>query len=133
MKPSERIAMAPNNEGPDRCPMQISFKPEFVARLQDDMAISEKHAHNLHRGGNTPFGVEHIQPALLLGHYQRAADTALGTPEDVANEVSQRLEMIGYDDGPILAPMHYAQLHTPPKNFWATVYKITETSYSSIG
>ena len=77
MKSRERVAMALNNERPDHCPMQINFTPEFVTRLQDDMAIQEKLAHNPHRGGNTPFGVEHIQPALLLRHDRRATDIAL--------------------------------------------------------
>lgn len=53
MKPRERVAMALNHERPDRCPMQISFTPEFANRLQADMELQGKQVHNPHGGGNT--------------------------------------------------------------------------------
>lgn len=53
MKPRERVEMALNREKPDRCPMQISFTPEFAVRLQKDMEIQGKRVHNPHGGGNT--------------------------------------------------------------------------------
>ena len=53
MKPRERVQMALNHETPDRCPMQISFTPEFAARLQRDMELQGRVAHNPHGGGNT--------------------------------------------------------------------------------
>lgn len=53
MKARERVAMALNHEDPDRCPLQISFTPEFAARLRQDMAIQGEHIHNPHGGGNT--------------------------------------------------------------------------------
>ncbi len=53
MKPRERIEMALNHKHPDRCPMQISFTPEFAERLQADMVIKGQKAHNPHGGGNT--------------------------------------------------------------------------------
>lgn len=49
----ERVQTALNNEQPDRCPMQISFTPEFAARLRDDLHMSGKLEHNPHGGGNT--------------------------------------------------------------------------------
>jgi uroporphyrinogen decarboxylase len=52
MKPRDRVEMALNREKPDRCPMQISFTPEFAVRLQQDMEI-ETDLHNPHGGGNT--------------------------------------------------------------------------------
>ena len=52
-----------------------------------------------------------------------------GDPEDVANEVRQRLETVGYDGGLILAPTHHVQLDTPLENFWAMVNTITGTPY----
>jgi uroporphyrinogen decarboxylase len=55
-----------------------------------------------------------------------------GTPDDVAKEVRQRLETIGYDGGLILAPTHHVQLDTPLENFWTMVNTITQTPYSSI-
>jgi uroporphyrinogen decarboxylase len=45
--------MALNHEEPDRCPMQISFTPEFASRLRRDMELQGKATHNPHGGGNT--------------------------------------------------------------------------------
>lgn len=53
MKPRERVQMALNHEQPDRCPMQISFTPEFADRLRADLAIKGEALHNPHGGGNT--------------------------------------------------------------------------------
>ncbi len=53
MKPRERVEIALNHEEADRCPMQISFTPEFAERLRDDMEIRGQRVHNPHGGGNT--------------------------------------------------------------------------------
>jgi len=53
MKHRERVEMALNHERPDRCPMQISFTPEFAARLRADIELQGKQVHNPHGGGNT--------------------------------------------------------------------------------
>jgi uroporphyrinogen decarboxylase len=61
MKHRDRVLTALHHEQPDRCPMQISFTPEFAERLRADLAIrkdgpsaSVAHAvHNPHGGGNT--------------------------------------------------------------------------------
>ena len=53
MKPRERVEMALNHQRPDRCPMQISFTPEFAVRLREDMEIQGKRVHNPHGGGNS--------------------------------------------------------------------------------
>ena len=53
MKPRERVQMALNHDEPDRCPMQISFTPEFADRLRTDMEIQGQKVHNPHGGGNT--------------------------------------------------------------------------------
>ncbi len=53
MKPRQRVEMALNHEEPDRCPMQVSFTPEFADRLREDMEIQGKTVHNPHGGGNT--------------------------------------------------------------------------------
>ena len=45
--------MALNRETPDRCPMQISFTPEFAVRLRENMGLADSKAHNPHGGGNT--------------------------------------------------------------------------------
>ena len=53
MKPRERVLAALNHEQPDRCPMQVSFTPEFANRLREDMQRTTGAAHNPHGGGNT--------------------------------------------------------------------------------
>jgi uroporphyrinogen decarboxylase len=53
MKHRERVAAALRHETPDRCPMQISFTPEFADRLRADLELSGRRVHNPHGGGNT--------------------------------------------------------------------------------
>lgn len=45
--------MALNHETPDRCPMQVSFTPEFASRLRKEMNLGGEKLHNPHGGGNT--------------------------------------------------------------------------------
>jgi uroporphyrinogen decarboxylase len=52
VKHRERVLLALHHEAPDRCPMQISFTPEFAARLRASMSLEGK-GHNPHGGGNT--------------------------------------------------------------------------------
>jgi uroporphyrinogen decarboxylase len=55
----DRVIAALSHEEPDRCPMQISFTPEFANRLRADLearglvAPSGRAIHNPHGGGNT--------------------------------------------------------------------------------
>lgn len=53
MKHRERVLTALQHEEPDRCPMQISFTPEFASRLRKDMGLTDADFHNPHGGGNT--------------------------------------------------------------------------------
>ncbi len=53
MKPRERIEAALDHRRPDRCPMQVSFTPEFAERLRADLKQSGQRIHNPHGGGNT--------------------------------------------------------------------------------
>lgn len=53
MKARERVETALNHQMADRCPMQISFTPEFARRLREDMELSGRVEHNPHGGGNT--------------------------------------------------------------------------------
>jgi uroporphyrinogen decarboxylase len=53
MKHRQRVQMALNHEMPDRCPMQVSFTPEFADRLRADMQLKGEKVHNPHGGGNT--------------------------------------------------------------------------------
>jgi Uroporphyrinogen decarboxylase (URO-D) len=53
MKHRERVSMSLGHEEPDRCPMQISFTPEFAERLRKSVHITSEAHHNPHGGGNT--------------------------------------------------------------------------------
>lgn len=52
MKPRERVQMALNHEIPDRCPMQLSFTPEFLERLKADIKLPDETLRHP-RGGDT--------------------------------------------------------------------------------
>ncbi len=49
MKHRDRVLMALNHEQPDRCPMHISFTPEFASRLRLDMLKKEGAASSMAR------------------------------------------------------------------------------------
>ncbi len=53
MRHRERVLAALSHEEPDRCPMQISFTPEFADRLRPSLNIASASHHNPHGGGNT--------------------------------------------------------------------------------
>jgi uroporphyrinogen decarboxylase len=60
MRHRDRVAAALRREEPDRCPMQISFTPEFAARLRREPRLAglagldgHRSDHNPHGGGNT--------------------------------------------------------------------------------
>lgn len=53
MKHRERVIMALSHKQPDRCPMQISFTPEFALHLRKDLGQNRVAQHNPHGGGNT--------------------------------------------------------------------------------
>jgi len=52
-----------------------------------------------------------------------------GTPDEVREEVLQRLHTIGKNGGLIIGPTHHIQLDTPMANFWALVNTIRRTRY----
>ena len=53
MNHRERVQAALNHEVPDRCPMQVSFTPEFAERLRAGLHVESEGDHNPHGGGNT--------------------------------------------------------------------------------
>jgi uroporphyrinogen decarboxylase len=56
MKHRKRVMKSLNHEEPDRCPMQVSFTPEFAERLRNSLelaGIDDRKEHNPHGGGNT--------------------------------------------------------------------------------
>jgi uroporphyrinogen decarboxylase len=66
MKHRERVLMALNHQEADRCPMQISFTPEFALRLRKDIGQANVSPHNPHGGGNTYELERHIDEDMLL-------------------------------------------------------------------
>lgn len=78
MKHRERVLMALNHHEPDRCPMQISFTPEFAARLERELQLTGQGLHNPHGGGNTYVLERALDEDMLLtsvgwvnGYYQK--------------------------------------------------------------
>ncbi len=53
MKHRDRVLTALQHEEPDRCPLQISFTPEFAGRLEADLKFKDQGFHNPHGSGNT--------------------------------------------------------------------------------
>jgi uroporphyrinogen decarboxylase len=53
LKHRDRVLIALDHAEPDRCPMQISFTPEFAVRLEDNLKLRGQGLHNPHGGGNT--------------------------------------------------------------------------------
>jgi uroporphyrinogen decarboxylase len=88
MKPRERVETALNHEIPDRCPMQISFTPEFADRLYQDLEMSGRYYLDekpyVDEWGigwdiqpyETPFGTGHYTE--IVGH-PLAEDEAIST------------------------------------------------------
>jgi len=66
MKHRERVLMALHHEKPDRCPMQISFTPEFASRLKDDLGLKDEDLYNPHGGGNTYLLERAIDEDMIL-------------------------------------------------------------------
>jgi len=53
MKHRDRVLTALNHQQPDRCPMQVSFTPEFAQRLRKEIEQTTTSQHNPNDGGNT--------------------------------------------------------------------------------
>ena len=66
LKHRERVIAALNHEQPDRCPMQISFTPEFADRLRKEIGSDLGKTHNPHGGGNTYELERYLDEDLLL-------------------------------------------------------------------
>ncbi len=77
MKHRDRVLTALQHQQPDRCPMQVSFTPEFAARLEADIRLEGHGLHNPHGGGNTYELERFLDEDMLLtsvgwvnGYYQ---------------------------------------------------------------
>ncbi len=66
MQHRDRVLTALHHETPDRCPMQISFTPEFADRLEADLQLKGQGLHNPHGGGNTYALERRLDEEMLL-------------------------------------------------------------------
>ncbi|MCC7446795.1 MAG: hypothetical protein IT324_05225 [Anaerolineae bacterium] len=66
MKHRDRVLTTLHHEQPDRCPMQVSFTPEFATRLRADLGLHDSDLHNPHGGGNTYVLERRIDEDMLL-------------------------------------------------------------------
>lgn len=66
MNHCERVRAALDHRIPDRCPMQISFTPEFANHLRQELHQAGETVHNPHGGGNTYALERAIDEDLLL-------------------------------------------------------------------
>jgi uroporphyrinogen decarboxylase len=66
MKHRDRVLMALSHEEPDRCPLQVSFTPEFASRLKDNLGLKDEDLHNPHGGGNTYVLERSLDEDMLL-------------------------------------------------------------------
>jgi len=82
MKHRERVETALNHEKPDRCPLQVSFTPEFASRLRRELGLPAEDTHNPHGGGNTYVLERLLDQDMLLtsvgwanSYYSRQVET----------------------------------------------------------
>jgi uroporphyrinogen decarboxylase len=103
--------MALNHERPDRCPMQISFTPEFADRLRVDMVIKGQQAHNPHGGGNTYVLERSLGEDMLL--------TSVGWANSYYQDDKPYVDEwgVGWVVHPYETPFglgHYTEIHSHP-------------------
>jgi uroporphyrinogen-III decarboxylase len=128
MKHRDRVLATLNHTEPDRCPMQISFTPEFAARLEADLQLNGQGLHNPHGGGNTYALERTLDEDLLLtsvgwvnGYYQAGYQNV----ECYQDEWGVTWKTIEYDTrfgkgkytepfGPPLADDRALNSYTPP-------------------
>ena len=98
MKSRDRVLMALHHEPPDRCPMQISFTPEFACRLRQHMGLAAASAHNPHGGGN-PYDIERALGEDLLLTSVGWANSYYGEGDNYTDEWG-----IGWRSVPYMTP-----------------------------
>jgi uroporphyrinogen decarboxylase len=111
MKPRERVELALNHEKPDRCPMQISFTPEFASRLREYMELQGKKVHNPHGGGNTYELERALEEDMLL--------TSVGWANSYYQDDQAYVDEwgIGWEAQPYVTPYgtgHYTEIVSHP-------------------
>ena len=130
MKHRDRVQAALNHQEPDRCPMQVSFTPEFADRLRSALAMGNRllnlsrGGHNPHGGGNTYELERALDEDMLLtsvgwanSYYQGAEQytdewgiTFRSVPYETPFGVGAYTEMVG---NPLAADGAISQYHSP--------------------
>ena len=105
MKHRDRVQLALNHETPDRCPMQISFTPEFAARLRAEMELGGDKLHNPHGGGNT-YELERALGEDMLLTSVGWANSYYQDAWELHRRVGRHLEIVAYDDTLWHGPLH---------------------------
>jgi uroporphyrinogen decarboxylase len=95
MKHRERVLMALDHQQPDRCPMQISFTPEFALRLRQHLGLAAA-GHNPHGGGNT-YQLERALGQDLLLTSVCWANSYYQSDRDYVDEWGVGWKVIGYE------------------------------------
>lgn len=111
MKHRDRVAMALRHETPDRCPMQISFTPEFAARLRQTMGKTAGAEHNPHGGGN-PCDLEIELDEDLLLTSVGWANSYYQSDHEYVDEWGIAWRLAEYSTP--FGKGHYTEFHSPP-------------------
>jgi uroporphyrinogen decarboxylase len=98
----ERVRAALRREPCDRPPMQISFTPEFAARLRADLRQAGRAPHNPHGGGNTyelerAIGEDMLLTSVGWANSYYANDTYAGGAEAYTDEWGVGWKSFPYD------------------------------------
>ena len=96
MKHRDRVIMALNHEQPDRCPMQVSFTPEFADRLRLELNALTGKLHNPHGGGNT-YDLERALGEDMLLTSVGWANSYYQQPGDYTDEWGIGWKSVGYE------------------------------------
>ncbi len=105
MNHRQRVAMALNHQTPDRCPMQVSFTPEFARRLRADLGLGADESHNPHGGGNT-YELERLIDEDLILTSVGWANSYYQTPSEYTDEWGVGWKSIGYQNSVRSGSLH---------------------------
>ncbi len=111
MPPKERVLTALNHELADRCPMQVSFTPEFARRLREEMNLGSGRDHNPHGGGNT-YQLKRALGQDMLISSVGWANSYYGCDHDYVDEWG-----VGWRNVEYVTPFgtgHYTETHLHP-------------------
>lgn len=111
MRHRDRVKMALAHEEPDRCPMQISFTPEFAKRLGESLQQTGT-IHNPHGGGNT-YALERLLGQDMLLTSVGWANSYYASDQETYTDEWQ----VGWKNIPYETPFgtgHYTEMVTHP-------------------